>query len=188
MHISPFVSVTKFPLQVLSRQPSLNHAALKGDSGWVVCICELWVTSYQSCLWLYMTRPQDHIIIWSWERSYCYVVLRNIITFLWVSFWLLVKNMKTTRIIDDPWIGRDGFCLRPLALNFLVSWCLFSEPYKTRPFTYFTSCVKHTLVNTVFLDRTIKNTFFSKIACIFFCWSHSMQDLGSPLYIRPVPL
>lgn len=168
MYISPFVSVTKFPLQILSRQPSLNHAALKDDSGWVVFICELWGTSYQSCLWLYMTHPRDHITIWSWERAYCYVVLRNIITFLWVSFLLLVKNMKTTRIIDDPWIGRDGFCLRPLALNFLVSWCLFSESYKTCPFTYFTSCLKHTLVNTVFLDGTIKNTSFSKIACIFF--------------------
>ena len=41
MYISPFVSVTKFPLQVLSRQPSLNQAALRDDSGLVVYICEL---------------------------------------------------------------------------------------------------------------------------------------------------
>ena len=107
--------------------PAFSESCNSEGWFWVsgIYICELWVTSYQSCLWLYMTRPQDHIIIWSWERSYYYVVLRKIITFLWVSFWLLVKNMKTTRIIDDPWIGRDGFCLRPLALNFLISWCLF---------------------------------------------------------------
>ena len=131
-----------------------------------------------------MTRPQDYIIIWSWERSYCYVVLRKIITFLWVSFWLLVKNMETIRIIDDPWIGRDGFCLRLLALTFLTSWCLFSEPYKTHPFTYFTSCLKHTLVNTVFLDDTTKNTSFSNTACIFFFFfGHAACRILVPHYI-----
>lgn len=69
VYIYPFVSVTKFPSQILSRQPSLNRAAFKDDSGWMVHI--LSCSSSSTCLIHKMCGlQQDHKISMSHFHSW----------------------------------------------------------------------------------------------------------------------